>query len=296
MPFCPKCKNEYRPGVKMCSDCKVELVDDLNNAPVALARGIEESLKEIQAFLNTNGLQSTFITYDKVRDTHELYCDKKDVEKAAGLLQVFQAKKQMEYLSEKYEIPMEEMTPERAKELMEQEMEEAQEARKNSKGKGVAAKTSYVDKRERAEEYKSSGYVLTAVGIIGLVVLVCMYMGIIPGFESLRTNYMFLGVMGALFIIFIVVGLMSFTKIKTIIGQAEADEDMTAKVKAFMEEKITKNVLDKLASGGAEEELFFQRAEYMEREIKKEFPDIDDALCEKLIDERYSELYEDNDR
>lgn len=296
MPFCPKCKNEYRPGIKMCSDCKVELVDDLNNAPVALARGIEESLKEIQAFLNTNGLQSTFITYDKVRDTHELYADKKDVEKAAGLLQVFQAKKQMEYLSEKYEIPMDEMTPERAKELMEQEMEEAKEAQKSAKGKGVAAKNSYVDKRQRAEEYKSSGYVLTIVGIIGLLVLIGMYTGMIPGFESLRTNYMFLGVMGALFVVFIAVGIMSFTKIKTIIGQAEADEDMTAKVKAFMEEKLTKTILDKIASGGAEEELFFQRAEYMEREIKKEFSDIDDALCEKLIDERYSELYEDNDR
>lgn len=296
MPFCPKCKNEYRPGIKMCSDCKVELVDDLNNAPVALARGIEESLKEIQAFLNTNGLQSTFITYDKVRDTHELYADKKDVEKAAGLLQVFQAKKQMEYLSEKYEIPMDEMTPERAKELMEQEMEEAKEAQKSAKGKGVAAKNSYVDKRQRAEEYKSSGYVLTIVGIIGLLVLIGMYTGMIPGFESLRTNYMFLGVMGALFIVFIVVGLMSFTKIKSIIGQAEADEDMSAKVKALMEEKLTKAILDKIASGGAEEELFFQRAEYMEREIKKEFPDIDDAFCEKLIDERYSELYEDNNR
>ena len=102
--------------------------------------------------------------------------------------------------------------------------------------------------------------------------------------------------MGALFVVFIAVGIMSFTKIKTIIGQAEVDEDMTAKVKAFMEEKLTKTILDKIASGGVEEELFFQRAEYMEREIKKEFPDIDDALCEKLIDERYSELYEDNDR
>lgn len=296
MPFCPKCKNEYRPGIKMCSDCKVELVDDLNDAPVALARGFEESLKEIEEFLKNNGLQSTFISFNKERDTYELCCDKKDVEKAAGLLQVFQAKKQMEYLSEKYEIPMEEMTPERAKELMEQEMEEAKEARKNSKGKGFAVKTSYVDKRERAEEYKSSGYVLTAVGIIGLAVLAGMYTGFIPGFESLRHNYMFLGVMGALFIVFIVVGLMSFTKIKSIIGQAEADEDMSAKVKALMEEKLTKAILDKIASGGAEEELFFQRAEYMEREIRKEFPDIDDALCEKLIDERYSELYEDNDR
>lgn len=31
MPFCPKCKVEYRKGFKTCSDCKVELLDSLDD-------------------------------------------------------------------------------------------------------------------------------------------------------------------------------------------------------------------------------------------------------------------------
>ena len=29
MPWCPICKNEYREGIKLCAECKVELVDYL---------------------------------------------------------------------------------------------------------------------------------------------------------------------------------------------------------------------------------------------------------------------------
>lgn len=29
MPFCPKCKYEYMPGIKECPDCSVRLVDSL---------------------------------------------------------------------------------------------------------------------------------------------------------------------------------------------------------------------------------------------------------------------------
>ena len=30
MPFCPKCKIQYRDGFTVCSDCKVSLVDNLS--------------------------------------------------------------------------------------------------------------------------------------------------------------------------------------------------------------------------------------------------------------------------
>ena len=29
MPYCPECKTEYREGIKICSDCEIELVDAL---------------------------------------------------------------------------------------------------------------------------------------------------------------------------------------------------------------------------------------------------------------------------
>jgi len=32
MPWCPKCRNEYRKGITVCAECKVELVDSLENS------------------------------------------------------------------------------------------------------------------------------------------------------------------------------------------------------------------------------------------------------------------------
>lgn len=35
MPWCPKCKTEYREGFERCSDCETDLVDELADEPVA---------------------------------------------------------------------------------------------------------------------------------------------------------------------------------------------------------------------------------------------------------------------
>ena len=66
----------------------------------------------------------------------------------------------------------------------------------------------------------------------------------------------------------------------------------------ILEENLTKEVIDRaVGSDGNEtgEELYFRRAEYMESILKAEFSDMEETLREKLIDERYSELYENND-
>ncbi|MBP7319644.1 MAG: hypothetical protein KA953_01135 [Lachnospiraceae bacterium] len=47
MPWCPKCKNEYVPGITECSDCNVELVESLEDTP-----SFESSAKEGSNFLH----------------------------------------------------------------------------------------------------------------------------------------------------------------------------------------------------------------------------------------------------
>ena len=39
MPFCPKCKHEYRPGFVRCKDCDVDLVEALSETDEQLNRG-----------------------------------------------------------------------------------------------------------------------------------------------------------------------------------------------------------------------------------------------------------------
>ena len=42
MPWCPICKNEYREGFTTCAECKVELVANFEDIPVAIYSGVEQ--------------------------------------------------------------------------------------------------------------------------------------------------------------------------------------------------------------------------------------------------------------
>lgn len=67
MPWCPKCKTEYRQGFKTCSDCKSELVEELEQIMkneiydydreiylTSAANSVEAEM--IEALLNSNGI------------------------------------------------------------------------------------------------------------------------------------------------------------------------------------------------------------------------------------------------
>ena len=60
MPWCPKCRNEYREGFTVCADCGVDLVDELTEEEVkkiALLKAPLASVMEIMDFLDTTGLK-----------------------------------------------------------------------------------------------------------------------------------------------------------------------------------------------------------------------------------------------
>ena len=59
MPWCPKCKNEYVEGVRICADCGCELTDSLEELEKeGLIFGSGEEMEELLAFLSCNGLKA----------------------------------------------------------------------------------------------------------------------------------------------------------------------------------------------------------------------------------------------
>ena len=66
MPWCPKCKNEYRDGVTVCADCGCELVDSLEEVErVKLYFGEEEQLNAMKEFLEYNGIEGIALRFDE---------------------------------------------------------------------------------------------------------------------------------------------------------------------------------------------------------------------------------------
>lgn len=299
MAFCPVCKNEYREGITICHDCKVPLVEDLNNGPAPVIYGEREQLEEILQFCKEKGLTTGFITYNEESGSIQLYFERDELEEATKVIRAFFMKKEIDRLAVMAGIDPKEMTPEMARELQLQERKEMEDMRRAERSRGIG--TSYVDKRSKAAEYKSSSLVLSFVGGVGIFFLILLYVGAIPALKGWRTNYMFMGVMFFLFLIFVITGFVTFTKVGEILEEAEKEEDFIRKVKNVMEIILTKDIIDQAVASAdpavtqSEEELYFKRVDYMETVLKEKYPDMDSDLFEKLLDERYCELYENSE-
>ncbi len=273
MPFCPKCKNEYRKGFTVCHECKIPLVDTLEEAEAA-------SSPQKRVFDVNDERSYEFL---------DQYKEKEEEEKESEIVSYGSltfSEKQFQKDDKEDENDLEVVAP-----ISEQMMRQRQIS------EAINKKSSYVDKKQKIEDYKSSGIVLTLVGGIGLIALILLYFGVIPGFAGLKSNYMFMGVMLFMFVVFIISGIVSFAQIKTIIIEAEEADDLIAKVKEFMDSYFTVEKLaqDVVCSGSdTDEEKYFKRADYMTRVLIRKFPEMDEALREKLLDDKYGELYENN--
>lgn len=273
MPFCPNCKNEYRKGFTECHECKIPLVDSLEEANAI-------QIKPKRVFDVNDERSYEFL------DQYKEEAEEEEDSEIVSYSDLTFSEKQFQKNEEESDDDLEVVAP-----ISEQMMRQRQIA------ESIRKQSSYVDKKQKIEDYKSSGFVLTLVGGVGLVALVLLYLGIIPGFSGLKSNYMFMGVMLVMFIVFIIAGIVSFAQIKTIILEAEADDDLISRVNQFFDEYLTVEKLAKEVACGkndTEEELYFKRTEYMTRVLLQKFPEMNESLREKIIDDKYGEMYENN--
>ena len=274
MPFCPKCKNEYRKGFTECHECKIPLVDSLEEA--------EALQMQPKRVFDVND-EKSYEFLDQYKEEAE---EEEDSEIVSYSDLTFSEKQFQKNDEDESEDDLEVVAPISEQMLRQRQIAEA-----------IRKQSSYVDKKQKIEDYKSSGFVLTLVGGVGLVALVLLYLGIIPGFSGLKSNYMFMGVMLIMFIVFIIAGIVSFAQIKTIILEAEADDNLISRVNQFFDEYLTVEKLAKevvCSKKDTEEEMYFKRTEYMTRVLLQKFPEMNESLREKIIDDKYGEMYENN--
>ena len=83
MPWCPKCKNEYQDGIRLCADCGCELVNKLTERE-EIADGTYEEMEGLSRFLKSNGIGSACA----VSKEGDLYCVTADAVEAKHARQI----------------------------------------------------------------------------------------------------------------------------------------------------------------------------------------------------------------
>ncbi len=155
----------------------------------------------------------------------------------------------------------------------------------------------YTDSAARAEENRSSAWTLLLVGGVGLVVLVLGFFGIIPLPIRGFSKYMFSGVMGVLFIIFIISGVISLKKSKVYSEAAEAEKDNKQKIIDWCEEnQVVARIDESIAMEGDDisiEEKYFKRSERLKHVIFTQFQSMSIEFLNDTVDDIYDSLFED---
>lgn len=157
----------------------------------------------------------------------------------------------------------------------------------------------FVKSSEKYEDLHSSGITLIFVGLIGIAFLICQKLGFIPiGFDDVM-QWVFIIAMGALFLAFIIVGILSLKNAKKIKDNIAEEEAFDKQILHFIKDQYTSETLDKAVFSEDEEEqteelMYFKRVEWLKNTLTNEFGEMDDSYLEHAVENIYQTLYEED--
>lgn len=179
------------------------------------------------------------------------------------------------------------MNEEEAAAFLEETKREAMERRKRlAEGPGL-----YVESSKKAQDFKSGGLSLLFVGGLGLAFIIMALLGIIPLHMNLFSKYLILGVMGTMFILFIVMGFLSVKSYKKFEIKASEEDNLTKNLRAWCLDNLKQKIIDADMEDASEELLYFQRTEMMKEMISQKFMNLDAAFLDSFIDDIYPEIF-----
>ena len=179
------------------------------------------------------------------------------------------------------------MSEEEAHAFLEETKKEALERRKQlAESPGL-----YVESSKKAQDFKSGGFSLLFVGGLGLIFVLLVLFNVIPLHMNLFSKYLVIGVMGSMFILFIVMGFLSIKSYKKFEIKASEEDNLTHKLTAWCQENLKKENIDKDIEETSEELLYFHRSEKMKELISNKFMNLDAAFLDSFIDDIYPDIF-----
>lgn len=313
MPWCPECKAEYKEGMIECPDCKVALVDSLDELK-------KEDMQELLSFENSN-LAEKFFEYlsyseipaecktDEETQSVTVFVEKKNLKKAKKHFNAFYSveannilsrdmadmKEANETLPGKSEENPDwehsvlftqdnESEDDESKENMEQVLEDALD-------EVVSSSTPYEKKSVKANDLLSTTLVFLIFGILGTIfILLCAFNVI-----TLFGGAIFYIVGGSLFLIFFIVAIQSYRSYKVTKEEAKQEEELTNSLNLWLEQAFTLETKNELlqqmeeSSSDLSEELKYIRLNNeIKNKIVKQFGEIDDAYLDYIVEDFYN--------
>ena len=300
--WCPKCKNEYREGITVCVDCKVDLVESLDkteeDTELLHSFAEEEDAKKLVSYLEYSGISSHYEPM-KEENLFGVFLEKtkmKQAKKAFAAFLTVETQKRLEDMmdSDSAATVMEEESG--TEKSVSREAKDGEETEENQEevmeelrlALSSASQGSYVSKAEKSADYRSSAITFLFFGVVGLIVMGLHWAGVFQYFSTLSSI-----VLTVLFAGFLFVGIDSFSRAKKARAESEEEERFNAQLKEWLEQNLTYDTL--LAVDQAElskEANFLNEINEMKKIIQKNFGELDPAFLEQFTEEYYNEHFD----
>lgn len=297
MLICPKCRNEYRDGITVCADCGCQLVSEKEIVDrVPLIFGDEEAMRQLKEYLEYSGLKDMEIVYDEKEAVYDLLINVKDKQRASKLVAVFMQQEQMRQAQEVVRMQEEQARREAenpqpqwfgmgTEEQKTQVSRQAQPVRRSPGG--------YQNKSERAAENRSSAWTLLIVGSVGLIFLILVLAGVLPlQFRGIN-RYLVGGIMGVLFVIFIVMGFVSLKNSKQYAKEADSENSLKNTMEKWCRENLDGTKVDATLQldTAPEEEWYFRRVALLKAVLNRQFVNLDQEFLDHFVDDMYDTIF-----
>jgi hypothetical protein len=150
----------------------------------------------------------------------------------------------------------------------------------------------YVMKADQYKDLSGSVWIFLLFGIAGLIFVVLNIAGVISIFNGWIPNI----VMGALFLFFLYIAISTNQKAKKVQLEIEAENKMTKEINEWLNNTVTESFLSSLHNNEISDELnFIKMTDTVKEMLIKEFGPQNLAYLDRLIDEFYSQHYDNQD-
>ncbi len=314
MPWCPKCKNEYRDGFTFCSDCNTPLVASLDissDRPLCHFNDDEAYSKFIK-YLEYSRIQAKPVYVD---DIDYLSFSEDDYDQAKKALAAFvkvegnlACVRQIDGSYIVDTVNMQEVAS-NLKKLHEAEDKhpDSPEASENDNRESseeeidtlrdfvyAGGSTVYESKKAKAEEMSGSGYMLIFIGIGGIVFVLLHMLGLLSIVNTQLFSYI---MMLFMFVAMTYWGFHSLKKSKEYQADSVQEEQLTNHIKTWLSQNISADDIKSAdSSENSPEENFLLRIDYIKKRMTLEIPELvslDEVYLDSLVEEYYNGLFDD---
>jgi len=146
----------------------------------------------------------------------------------------------------------------------------------------------YRSSEAKYNDYISSALILAVLGVLGFVFTI---LNIFKVFKLFTTTFQYICSL-AMFIAFIVISVYCYRIAMFNKNKISKEQVLKGKVIAYLKEKITNDILKSFdIEGESEESNYLARLDGLKDMVMKQFPYIDEAFAESLVEVFYTENY-----